>query len=292
MNSPKTQSCVTQTETIAIGSGTIAYEVVGSGPLVVLSHGVADNRSSFRHLVPLLAAAGYRVANVDLRGHGQSSTGWDSYNHADTASDLMAVIEKLGGPAVIVAQSFSGGAATIAAATNPDTVRALVEIDPFTRPAKVGVAALLTNSHNYLRGSLLLGRFLLTGSVKTWAKYLDVAYPGLKPADWDSYLTKLEANLAEPGRVKAAQKMCGASATLKQAATQLPDVRCPVLVLIGSHDSDFPDPEAEAVGIVGLLPNGLGRYQMIDKAGHYPQAQYPQQVADAILPFLATVNAA
>ena len=86
--------------------------------------------------------------------------------------------------------------------------------------------------------------------------------------------------------------MCGASATLKQAGTELPEVRCPVLVLIGSHDSDFPDPQGEAGGIVGLLPNDLGRYQMIDKAGHYPQAQYPQQVADAILPFLASVNAA
>ncbi len=289
---PKEENCVTQTETLAIGKGRIAYEVVGNGPLVVLSHGVADNRSSFRFLVPLLAAAGYRVANIDLRGHGQSSTGWDSYNHADTASDLMAVIEKLGGPAVIVAQSFSGGAATIAAATNPGSVSALVEIDPFTQPAKVGVAALLTNSHNYLRGSLLLGRFLLTGSVKTWAKYLDLAYPGLKPTDWDTYLAKLEANLAEPGRVKAAQKMCGASATLKQAGTQLAEVRCPMLVLIGSHDSDFPDPEGEAVALVGLLPKELGRYQMIDNAGHYPQAQYPQQVADAILPFLASVNAA
>ena len=292
MNTPKVENRVTQTETIAIGDGQIAYEIVGTGPLVVLSHGVADNRSSFRHLVPLIAAAGYRVASVDLRGHGESSTGWNSYSHADTASDLMAVIQKLGGPAVIVGQSFSGGAATIAAATNPDLVGAIVEIDPFTRPPKPSVAALLNNSHNYRRGTLLLGRFVLTGNVKTWAKYLDVAYPGRKPTDWDTWLAKLEANLDEPGRVKAAQKMFGASATLKQAATQLAEVRCPVLVIMGRDDSDFPDPEAEAVAIVGLLPAELGRYQMIANAGHYPHAQYPQEVANAILPFLAAVSAA
>ena len=186
MNTPEAEDRVTQTETIAIGSGQIAYEVVGNGPLVVLSHGVADNRSSYRHLVPLIAAAGYRVASVDLRGHGESSTGWNSYSHADSASDLMAVIGKLGGPAVIVGQSFSGGAATIAAATNPNAVKALVEIDPFTRPPKVSVAALLQNSHNYRRGTLLLGRFVVTGSVKTWAHYLDVAYPSDKPTDWDT----------------------------------------------------------------------------------------------------------
>jgi pimeloyl-ACP methyl ester carboxylesterase len=45
--------------------------------------------------------------------------------------------------------------------------------------------------------------------------------------------------------------------------------------------------EAEAAAIVGLPPTGLGRYEIIENAGHYLHAQYPQQVADAILPLLA-----
>src|SRR5277367_4942067 len=98
---------------VDVTGGRIAYEVVGQGPLVVLSPGMADTRSAYRFLAPLIANAGYRVASVDLRGHGESSTGWDSYSHADTAGDLIAVIQKLGGPAVIVGQSFSGGATTI-----------------------------------------------------------------------------------------------------------------------------------------------------------------------------------
>src|SRR5215472_4890698 len=111
-----------RTEYVDVEGGRIAYEVVGHGPLVVLSPGMADIRSSYRFLAPLIAHAGYRVASVDLRGHGESSTGWDSYSHADTAGDLIAVIRKLDGPAVIVGQSFSGGATTIAAATHPDLV--------------------------------------------------------------------------------------------------------------------------------------------------------------------------
>ena len=55
----------------------------------------------------------------------------------------------------------------------------------------------------------------------------------------------------------------------------------------GRDDSDYPNPEAEAAAIVGLPPTGLGRYEMIENAGHYLHAQYPQQVADAIPPFLA-----
>jgi len=276
-----------RTEYVEITGGRIAYEVIGHGPLVVLSPGIADTRSTYRFLAPLIANAGYRVASVDLRGHGESSIGWDSYTHADTAADLIEVVRKLGGPAVIVGQSFSGGATTIAAATNPDVVSAIVEIDPFTRPPKFSVAALLRNDHNYRRGALLLARFVFTGSVKTWSKYLDVAYPGRKPADWDTWLAALQANLREPGRAKAAQKMFISTATLKRAAAQLADVRCPALVVMGGSDSDFPEPEAEAAAIVRLLPAGLGRYAMIENAGHYPHAQYPQQVADALLPFLA-----
>lgn len=273
-----------RTEYVDVEGGRIAYEVVGDGPLVVLSPGVADTRSSYRFLAPLIADAGYRVASVDLRGHGESSTGWGSYSRADTAGDLIEVIRKLGGPAVIVGQSFSGGSATIAAATNPDLVSAIVEIDPFTRPPEYSVAAFLRNSH-YRRGALLLGEFTFTGSVRIWSKYLNVAYPGRKPADWDSWLAALQANLREPGRAKAAQSMCKSKPV--DAAAQLVNVHCPALVVMGSNDSDFPDPEAEAAAIVGLLPAGLGRYEMIENAGHYPHAQYPQQVADAILPFLA-----
>lgn len=278
-----------QTAYVDVEGGRIAYEVSGDGPLVVLSPGMADTRRAYRFLAPLLVNAGYRVASVDLRGHGESSTGWNSYSHADTAGDLIEVIRKLGGPAVIVGQSFSGGAATIAAATNPDLVNAIVEIGPFTRPPTFSIGAMLRNGP-YRRGALLLGRFLVAGRVKTWSKYLDVAYPGRKPADWGTWLAALQTNLREPGRVEAAQKMMNskpAKATLKDAAAKLSEVRSPVLVIMGHDDSDFPEPEAEAAAIVGLLPVGLGRYVMIEYAGHYPHAQYPQQVADALLPFLA-----
>jgi len=273
-----------RTEFVDVEGGRIAYEVIGQGPLVVLSPGLADTRSTYRFLAPLIADAGYRVASVDLRGHGESSSGWDAYTRTDTAGDLMAVIRELGGPAVIVGQSFSGGATTIAAATNPDQVSAIVEIDPATRPPKFSLGGMLHNSH-YRKGTFLLAEWILTGSFKKWSKYLDTAYPGQKPADWDTWLTALGANLQEPGRMKAAQKM--GKAKQVDAGEQLANVRCPTLVIMGSKDPDWPDPEAEGAAIVGLLPAGLGRYQMIKGAGHYPHAQYPQQVADVILPFLA-----
>ena len=67
------------TEFLDIKGGRVAYDVTGTGPLIVLAHGLGDHRQSFRFLAPELVRAGYRVAAADMRGHGESSTGeWKS----------------------------------------------------------------------------------------------------------------------------------------------------------------------------------------------------------------------
>ena len=271
------------TEFLEITGGRIAYEVAGEGPLVVLAHGMGDNRNAYRFLVPVLTAAGYRVANTDLRGLGESGTGWPSYTRTDTAADLIALIRHLGGPAVIVGHSFAGGAATIAAAQAPELVRAVVEIAPFTLVPKLSFSAFLTN-RRYRRGGVRLIGAGLTGSVGVWKSYLNVAFPGRKPADYAQAVAALAANLREPGRMAATQKMGRARPT--DAAAALGSIRCPALVIMGSLDSDWPDPKAEGDRIAAAMPAGLGRVVMIDGAGHYPHTQFPDQVAAALLPFL------
>ena len=137
------------TEFLELADGTIAYDVTGSGPLVVLSHGIGDHRQAYRFLAPRLAQAGYRVASADLRGHGESSMGRksvtgtdDAITHPDIAGDLLALIRHLGGPAVIVGHSISGGAATIAAVQEPDLVSAIVELNPFTKKQSLSLGEL------------------------------------------------------------------------------------------------------------------------------------------------------
>jgi pimeloyl-ACP methyl ester carboxylesterase len=271
------------TEFLAVEGGRIAYEVVGEGPLVVLAHGMGDNRNAYRFLVPVLTAAGYRVANTDLRGQGESSTGWSSYTRTDTAADLLALIRQLGGPAVIVGHSFSGGSATIAAAQAPELVSAIVEIDAFTRVPKISYGAFLTN-RRYRRGGLRLIATALTGRVGVWTSYLNVAFPGTKPADYAEAIASLRANLREPGRMAVAQQM--GKSQPADAEAKLASIRCPALVIMGTLDSDWADPRAEADAIVAAMPAGLGRAVMIDGAGHYPHTQFPDQVAAALLPFL------
>ncbi len=271
------------TEFLEVEGGRIAYEVTGEGPLVVLLPGMGIQRDFYGSLAVQLAAAGYRVAAADLRGHGESSTGWSSYTRTDTAADTLALIRHLGGPAVVVGHSFSGGSATIAAAQAPDLVSAVVEIGPFTRVPKISLGALLSNSR-YRKGTWLLLATGLTGSVSTWTRYLDHAFPGPKPAGYNELISALQANLREPGRMAATRKMGRSRPT--DAEAKLGSIRCPALVVMGTLDPDWPDPRAEADAIVAAMPTGLGRVVMIDGAGHYPQTQYPDQVAVALLPFL------
>lgn len=272
------------TQHLSIGTSTLAYDLVGEGPLVVLAHGMGDTRRSYRFLVPGLVAAGYRVANVDIRGCGESSVEWDGYSRTDIAGDLVALIRHLGGPAVVVGQSISGGAATIAAATAPELVVGVVELAPFTRKQPMLDVSGLLRSPSYRKGFTRLAQVLATGSLPAWTRYLDLAVP-TKPADWDAELARTVATMSEAGRMKVLQKMCQTSPA--DAGAQLADVRCQVLVVEGSADPDWTDPRAEGERILADLPEGLGELAVIEGAGHYPHTETPDEVLALTLPFLA-----
>jgi pimeloyl-ACP methyl ester carboxylesterase len=272
------------TEFLDIKGGRIAYDVTGEGPLVVLSHGMGDRRQVFRFLVPELARAGFRVAAADMRGHGESSMGeWKSISRTDVAGDLVALIRHLGGgPAVIVGHSLSGGAATIAAATAPDLVSGVVEIGPFTRKVQYSLGGLV-RIRRYRRGLVSMTGVMVLHSLKSWMRYLDLAYPE-KPADYAAYMAALQAKLSEPGRMAEFLKTLKTSPA--DAGDALPRISCPALVIMGDKDPDWADPRAEAEGIVAAMPAGLGTVTMIDGAGHYPHAQTPDEVAGLTTSFL------
>ncbi|CAN5303698.1 alpha/beta hydrolase [soil metagenome] len=269
-------------EHLNIGEGTIAYDVTGTGPLVVLAHGMGDSRHSYRFMVPELVAAGYRVANVDIRGCGDSSTGWPSYERTDIAGDLVAVIRHLGGPAVIVGQSISGGAATIAAATAPDVVAGIVELAPFTRKQSFDLVGILRNKR-VRTGMTQLTRVMMSSSLKGWLSYLDIAIPS-KPVDWAAERARIETTLSQPERMKVLHAMTKTSPA--DAGEHLAGVRCPVLIVEGSADPDWADPRSEGVKIMNDLPAGLGTLEVIGGAGHYPHTETPKAVLALLVPFL------
>lgn len=262
------------TEFLEVAGGRTAYDVTGEGPLVVLAPGVGDLRATYRSLVPGLVAAGYRVAATDLRGHGESSTGFASYANADCGSDLAALIRRLGGgPAVVFGNSFSGGTAVWLAANEPDLVAGLVLEGAFTRPTKPSAFQSFALK--------LVGR-----SPALWGMYYKSLYPGPKPDDFAAYLTTLKANLREPGRLAAVMAML--SGTKGDLAGALGRSTTPALVVMGAKDKDFPDPRAEA-DTIAAEHGGRTDIAMIEGAGHYPHAQFPDETLAAVLPFLREV---
>ncbi|MET8230921.1 alpha/beta hydrolase [Micromonospora sp. NPDC005298] len=251
--------------------GHIAYEVHGDGPLVVLAHGMGENRASFRHLVPPLVAAGHRVASVDVRGHGESSVGWPTYAPTEVGADLLAVVRDIdAGPAVLVGSSSSAAAVVFAATDAPELVCGLVQIGAFVGRPKLNPLLRVTR-RAVLRSPRLFGMFHRT------------LFGVHRPADDAAYRRSMVANLREPGRMAAVRGVIAPAEPHWTA--RAPRVRQPVLVLMGTRDPDFPDPGAEARAARRLYR--VAEARMVEEAGHYPHADRPQRTAEELIRFLA-----
>ena len=276
MNSKlKTPIQNTTTNHLSRPEGRIGYDVAGDGPLVVLVPGMGDLRAGYRFLAPALRDAGYRVACTDLRGHGDSDATFASYGDVETAGDILALIEELGGPAIVVGNSMGAAAATIAAAEHPDVVSGLVLVGPFVRDGDIGAIQRL----------LLRLAMARPWAVSAWKAYMPKLYAGQRPADFAEYREQVIASLRRPGYAKAFSLTTRTSHD--PAEVRLADVSARTIVVMGERDPDFPDPRAEAEWIAQTL---RAEVAMVPEAGHYPQSQQPEVTTDAVLHFLAKVT--
>jgi pimeloyl-ACP methyl ester carboxylesterase len=255
--------------------GRIGYDVGGEGPLVILVPGMGDLRTAYRFLAPALREAGYRVACTDLRGHGDSDATFSSYGDVETAGDIIALIEELKGPAVVVGNSMGAGSATLAAAQRPDQILGLVLVGPFVRNPK----------GSGLQRILLRAAMARPWAAITWKAYLPKLYAGRRPTDFVEYRARVVASIHRPGYAKAFSLTTRTSHAPAEA--RLADVAAPTLVVMGAQDPDFKDPRAEADWIAQAVH---GEVLMVPEAGHYPQSQRPDITTDAILRFLRTVD--
>jgi pimeloyl-ACP methyl ester carboxylesterase len=117
---------------------TIAYEVCGQGPLVVMVMGTGGSgRVWHLHQVPALVEAGYRVATFDNRGIAPSDECADGFTMADLVGDVAALIEELGGPARLVGTSLGARIVQEVALARPDLVVQAVMFAAHGRPDPV-----------------------------------------------------------------------------------------------------------------------------------------------------------
>jgi len=252
--------------------GRIAYDLAGDGPLVVCIPGMGDLRSGYRFLAPALVEAGYRVATMDLRGHGDSDATFVDYDDVAAGTDVVALLAEVGGgPAVLVGNSMGAGAAAWAAAEAPDLVAALVLVGPFVRNPPASRAATL----------LFRLALLRPWGAAAWSAWYARLFPGRAPTDLSAHRARIRESLRRPGHWRAFVATTHTSHAPVQV--RLGEIAARTLVVMGDRDPDFVDPRAEAAFIADRLAAAV---VMVPGSGHYPHAEYPEIVTPAILGFL------
>ena len=263
------------TEFLAREGGQVSYEDSHSqGPLVVLMAPEGSLRTVYRFLSPKIVEAGYRVVALDLRGHGQSSTGFADYSIAAHGRDALALVKQLdAGPAFLVGNSFSGGVAVWASVEEPEVVKGIVLIGSFVR--EPNPILVLTNK------LFLLPAFWGFWGAWVWMSDYPKMYPHRKPDDFADHIAATKRMMKERGRTAALRAVLNAAKD--DAESRLGSVTAPALVIMGDADPEFSSPmdeatfQAEAINASKVLIAG---------GGHHPQADTPEEVASALIGFL------
>lgn len=125
--------------TFRANGGRVHAVVQGHGPTVILVHGFPESWYSWRAQIPALAAAGYRVVAVDVRGYGRSAkpVRVEDYRMVKHVGDMVGLVEALGcGTATIVGHDWGAPIAWHSALLRPDLFTAVAGLSvPYAPPA-------------------------------------------------------------------------------------------------------------------------------------------------------------
>lgn len=270
------------------------------GPLVLCLHGFPDHAPTFRHLLPRLAAAGYRAVAPWMRGYPPSSAAPDGrYQSATLALDAAALVEALSpdGTASLVGHDWGAVAACGAAAVAPDRVRHLAAL-ALPHPAVFG--ARLLGDWEQLRRSWYMWFFQLAVVPEMLVPAGDFAFverlwrdwsPGLAPEAAD--MAALKRTLAEPGALEAALAYYRHTIDARHQADELAGVQgdvnggriaAPALFVFGADDGcAAPDHAGESLAYC----DGPAAVEVLDGCGHFLHLERPDEVGALILGLLS-----
>jgi aspartate dehydrogenase len=241
----------------------------GTGPTLLLLHGIGSSATSWQRQITRLAA-GYTLIAPDLRGYGDSPDPIGSPSLDAVADDLAALLSE---PAHIVGVSFGALAALALARRHPRLVRSLVLSD-----TTLGRATLAEGE----RERWVAGRYALAAELQSRAgeRAREIAGPGA-PND---VLAEIASNMrrARPAGYRYVTDIIAAT----DALPWLDSIVAPALVVCGEHDSVVG--LALSQTIAERLPDA--RLATIPRAGHAPNVERPDEFANAVRAFVDGID--
>jgi len=278
-----------------LGDVRLHYVEVGSGPLVVLLHGFPEFWYSWRHQLPVLAAAGFRVVAPDMRGYNLSSKPRSvaAYRLPRLSGDVARLIHHLGsGKAVVIGHDWGAVVAWDLAQRYPERVERLVIMNV---PHPERFARGLLTCRQLLRSWYIfffqipwlpealtrLGNFAV---IRRILQTDPVRPSAFSPSDIGKYMEAI----ARPGALTAAINYYRAA--MRDGLRVLKEFRrieAPVLVIWGQKDrylgAELAEPAAKWV------PNV--RVERLTDASHWVQIDQPARVNALVLDFLSSCHA-
>jgi pimeloyl-ACP methyl ester carboxylesterase len=269
------------------------YQQLGSGPDVVLLHGLGGNLASWYLGAAPLLATDHRVTAYDLRGHGLSTQTPGGYSTSELGADLVALLDSLGiGHAALVGHSYGAAIALHAAALHPDRIDRVVAADaylPCFEP-RFDVRREL-RARRATRALLRRGFDVPADLPKVTYGLLDELRraPGASVGDGAGAFpwTSLERSADRWRRLRAETRILPELYDASLSAPLLRGTRAPVLATYGARSRLTA---ASLRGLRSMLPTL--EVVVIPEAGHLHPLVQPQRFADHIQPFLDPVQKA
>jgi pimeloyl-ACP methyl ester carboxylesterase len=228
----------------------LAYEVAGSGPPLILLHGLSGSGRWWGRNVPAFADS-FRTYSVDLPGFGESrGVRW---SRLDDIADQLAdwLVDEGLSQAHIAGHSLGGAVAARLAARHPDRVDRLVLVDAAIRPHETHTIARPAHAmHTISRGLSGFATLLVRDLLRCHPRSAVAATIDALQTDWEPYLRRIGA---------------------------------PTLVVWGEHDAITP--LALGQEIAAVVPGA--RLIILAGAGHNPMWERAESFNAEVLRFLA-----
>jgi pimeloyl-ACP methyl ester carboxylesterase len=265
----------------------ITYGSAGSGPVLLLIHGMAGSATTWRQVLPGLAKR-FTVVAPDLLGHGRSEKPPGDYSLGAFACTLRDLLVALGHErATVVGQSLGGGVAMQFSYQYPERTERLVlvgsgglgrEVNPLLR-------------YLSLPGSEAILHLACAARVRTAIEAVGgrAARLGLRPAPvvaelWRSY-SSLGDDAARRAFLRTLRAVVDPRGQAVSAANRLHlAAEVPTLILWGDSDPIIPVDHAHAAH--ASIPGS--RLEIFEGVGHYPHCETPERFVEVLSEFIET----